>query len=87
MKLVDKTLKYYKDRLQLIDKLMSDDVGADVDVVLIDNFKGKKVTEFEKSFAERLSLIYEITHPVFSKCKHHDWEEKIKKLIRTTKYL
>lgn len=73
--------------LKLIDKLVSGDVGFEADCVELDILQDRKVDKKTEEFAELIMKIYKITHPVFSKCSHPDWEKETDDLLTHFKEL
>ena len=70
--------------LRLISAMVEGDAGFESDCVLLDVHLKRDVSKREKILAELVSEIYRVVHPLFSTCKHPDWEketaEKIKSL-------
>ena len=66
--------------LELVDKLISGDIGF-----AADNLIKELATDKEKKFAKLITQIYRIIHPRFSTCKHPDWNEETRKLIKNVK--
>jgi len=78
--IIDNVFDILKERneiLMLINELVSSDC-AELDII-----QGRKVTKREKILADLVSKIYKIVHPLFSTCKHDNWEEETKKLLKT----
>ena len=69
--------------LKLINNLIEGDLGFEADCIKSDIIQGRKVDEKTKQFAELIVTIYKITHPIFSSCKHLDWEKETKKCFKT----
>ena len=67
--------------LKLISSLVESDAGFESDGSKLDVLNGRNVSEREKTLADLVSHIYRIVHPLFSECKHLDWEEETNKEI------
>lgn len=62
--------------LKKVYKLIESDAAFEASAIQADIGMGKSVTEREKVLADLVGEIYKIVHPLFSKCKHPDWEEE-----------